>query len=133
MSKNISDPTLGYDAISYVWGDPTRDRPLQCGDQALKVTANLLDALTAFSQRDTIVRVWADAVCINQDDLAEREAQVSMMGLIFREARRVLGYLGPDFGEGGAGLAFDFIREFNQNPQKHCDEARSMILHFQSG
>ena len=126
VSKSIFESSQGYDAISYVWGDPARDRSLPCGDQTLWVPANLLDALTAFSRPDAAVRVWADAVCINQDDMDEREAQVSMMGLIYRKARRVLGYLGPDFG--AARLAMEFILEFNPNPQEHSDEARSMIL-----
>jgi len=40
--------------------------------------------------------VWADGICINQDDLKERQQQVSMMGDIYRKAARVITYIGPE-------------------------------------
>lgn len=38
--------------------------------------------------------VWVDAVCINQEDIAEKGQQVQMIGEIFGRARRVLIWLG---------------------------------------
>ncbi|KAF2239752.1 hypothetical protein EV356DRAFT_109915 [Viridothelium virens] len=40
------------------------------------------------------VMLWADAICINQDDLDERSHQVSMMGLIYSKAKGVIAWLG---------------------------------------
>jgi hypothetical protein len=41
--------------------------------------------------------LWIDALCINQDDDAERVHQVGIMGSIYRQARQVLVWLGtPD-------------------------------------
>ena len=39
--------------------------------------------------------IWIDALCINQDDLAERSQQVSIMSRIFKQARTVIAWLGP--------------------------------------
>ena len=41
-------------------------------------------------------RVWIDAVCINQDDIDERNRQVSIMGSIYKSARRVYIYVGEE-------------------------------------
>jgi hypothetical protein len=39
--------------------------------------------------------VWADAICINQNDRIERSQQVSIMRAIYEGARSVLVWLGP--------------------------------------
>lgn len=40
--------------------------------------------------------IWIDAICINQQDLAERSAQVTIMGDIYRTAQMVAIWLGPN-------------------------------------
>ena len=63
-----------YKALSYTWGNPypkskedtdewTLDFLIFCNDQELRVHRNL----------------WVDAVCINQDDVTERNSQVGLM------------------------------------------------------
>ncbi|KAF2497498.1 HET-domain-containing protein, partial [Lophium mytilinum] len=42
--------------------------------------------------------IWADAVCINQRDLEEKNWQVQMMSEIYQNATQVLVYLGEDEG-----------------------------------
>jgi hypothetical protein len=38
--------------------------------------------------------LWIDAICINQADIQERNAQVSLMAFIYRRATRVVVWLG---------------------------------------
>ena len=38
--------------------------------------------------------IWIDAICINMDDLAERNAQIPLMRTIFSKARQVIVWLG---------------------------------------
>ena len=62
------------------------------------VTANLATALRAFRPSfggDLDFLLWVDAVCINQGDKLEREAQVELMGRIYRQTQKVLVWLGP--------------------------------------
>lgn len=47
-------------------------------------------AVRRVSQR----RFWIDAVCVNQDDLLERNAQVTIISQIYRKAASVLVWLG---------------------------------------
>ena len=38
--------------------------------------------------------IWADAICINQEDDAEKSLEVAQMGKVYENARRVLIWLG---------------------------------------
>lgn len=87
-----------YEAISYVWERPTDTRTIICNRRPLRITRNLHDALKKFraSSKSTSQILWADAICINQDDLQERGRHVRLMPSIYTEACRVLVWLGPD-------------------------------------
>ncbi|KAF2021457.1 HET-domain-containing protein [Aaosphaeria arxii CBS 175.79] len=85
-----------YEALSYVWGDPTDTRNINVDDAELPVTSNLEKAMhhlrDGFFQRV----FWIDAICINQEDLKERAAQVKMMAEIYHNASRVVVWLGEE-------------------------------------
>lgn len=85
-----------YDAISYVWGSPYNVLPICCDGQSTNVTVNLHWALLRARLPDRPRLIWADALCINQNDLSERGQQVALMGLIYSRARRVLACMGRD-------------------------------------
>lgn len=93
---------VSYDALSYVWGDPKEVSRITC--HTLRVTnsdgagvaaplplgVNLLDALKYLRKTDVSVKIWVDAICINQNDIEERNQQVRMMGDIYLWAERVV-------------------------------------------
>jgi hypothetical protein len=126
-----SIPQIPYEAVSYVWGDPIRNQVIQCGERKLGLTSNLHEALVALRLRDRVRRLWADAICINQSDLEELGAQVSIMDLIFRRARSVIGWLGP--GLGNAGIAIDYIIRFNHQPERFVDRFREQLPNDSTG
>ncbi|KAL8345029.1 hypothetical protein RB601_005186 [Gaeumannomyces tritici] len=76
-----------FAALSYVWGDASVTRTILLNGLRRNVTLNLAEALRRLSSiaREAgfveagEFRVWADAVCINQDNLDERGQQVAMM------------------------------------------------------
>ncbi|KAJ5919228.1 hypothetical protein N7466_010171 [Penicillium verhagenii] len=92
---NLDNP-VSYEAISYVWESTHRDHPIQISGQTFQITANLDRTLRRMRSRVTPRTLWADSVCINQDDLAERASQVLLMGQVYQTAKRVLMYLGED-------------------------------------
>lgn len=94
-----------YDALSYTWHleeqssatsevDSESGGFISCNGMKLGVTANLRDGLLRLEQLRQETLIWIDAICINQQDLEERSAQVNMMGRIFRSARTVVVWLG---------------------------------------
>lgn len=85
-----------FEAISYVWGTICRNHAIICDGKQLEITANLRDALQQVRQPDKQRSLWADSICVNQDDLKERSQQVSIMGQIYSKAEKVLLCIGPD-------------------------------------
>ncbi|PTB40048.1 uncharacterized protein TrAFT101_004907 [Trichoderma asperellum] len=85
-----------YEAISYVWGSGSRQYELICDGAVLPLTQSIHDALNRVRLPDRPRRLWADQVCINQDDIPERSQQVKLMNLVYRNAKRVLVWLGRD-------------------------------------
>ena len=135
-----------YEALSYVWGDPSPIASIKCLDSAnegdLGICRSLATALIAFRLPDQTRRIWVDALCINQKDVPERESQVRLMGAIFSQAKRVLCWLGPfkslDNGnndhqhghtvaESSARLAICFLRKFNGKPHEFLQASRQHI------
>lgn len=85
-----------YEAISYHWG-PTRTEfthEIICDGLRSKITESLHCALMRFRKTDGSRFLWADQICINQDDKSERAFQVSMMREIYENAYQTLIWLG---------------------------------------
>lgn len=97
-----------YMALSYHWGDPSKLRRIRIGSSTVFVTANLKDALRAILKarhklcRDPSkpIRLWVDAVCINQEDDQERSQQVQRLSQIYSRAEQVVAWVGPTKGNG---------------------------------
>lgn len=81
-------------ALSYTWGDPTLNKTIQVNGQTFNITTSLSDALGYLRRSEESVTLWADAICINQQDLAEKREQVPLMRLIYERAITVIAWLG---------------------------------------
>jgi hypothetical protein len=93
--NNLPFGIKGYCALSYTWGDPSNQKEIRLNGHKFKVNENLFDALIALAARlDSPSPFWIDAICINQDDLAERAEQVKVMRDIFANAGYVLAWIG---------------------------------------
>ena len=89
--------TKPYEALSYVWGDMRiRERDMVCNGRPIKITANLWAALRQIWAKWPEKKLWVDAVCINQEDTAERNGQVMMMGDIYKTAQCVIVWIGSE-------------------------------------
>lgn len=79
-----------YEAVSYVWGTGQRECVVTCDGRVLKIIPSLYKVLQRVRLPDAPRNIWADSICINQEDLQEKGRQVTMMGQIYRSAERVL-------------------------------------------
>lgn len=59
------------------------------------IYSNLAEALRCARQRNNVVTIWADALCINQDDKKEKSWQLKLMVSIYTLATSVLAWIGP--------------------------------------
>lgn len=92
-----------FTALSYVWGYPPTWVEVIVDGAKVPVTENLINAVkdihTLWAQQHPkrtleSTRLWADAICINQQDVVEKGFQVPLMREIYSGAEQVLSWLG---------------------------------------
>ncbi|KAL8698585.1 MAG: hypothetical protein Q9201_006486 [Fulgogasparrea decipioides] len=95
LDSNLAD-CQAYEAISYVWGSEADKVALDCDGFQLLITQNLAAALRRIRLPETNRVLWIDSICINQNDVPEKNHQVRLMSQIYRKASRVLVWLGEE-------------------------------------
>lgn len=145
---DLDDPPK-YLALSYTWNGETPSEPLTIGNaqvgsspaagSQLLITPNCAAALRACRRslhrrinRRKCVKIWVDAICINQGSNDDKSSQVAMMAEIYNQAKRVVVWLGerdspstsstiicssacallPDVDMGRLGDVFDWIERW---------------------
>jgi hypothetical protein len=97
---SIKTLQLKYEALSYTWGldnDQITIQVLCPGKKtSLTIRENLHDALKHLRNEADSRMLWIDAICVNQEDMAERSHQVGRMRDIYTHARRVVVWLGSE-------------------------------------
>jgi hypothetical protein len=125
-----------YIAVSYTWGPADIKHTIWLNGMMFSVRENLYELLHAFRQSDGGVRLWIDAICIDQSSLKERNHQVKRMGEIFSKAERVnawLGFADPEIDEAFTCLE-DIARTRRENwsaPQDISEQAKRSMSLFQ--
>ncbi|KAF2428936.1 hypothetical protein EJ08DRAFT_557505, partial [Tothia fuscella] len=77
----------GYEAVSYVWGDPERTHTIALADgKALPLTTSLARALPHFVRTCVTGHLWIDQITINQSNIEERSQQVEIMGSVYGQS-----------------------------------------------
>ena len=129
---DLQHPHIGYEALSYVWGqksDLTYNEneceetihTIQCNGYQRETTANLHQALRYIRKPSEPAFLWVDALCINQDDNLERGHQVALMGSIYKNAGRVLIWIGEHRIRG----IYNDVEERNIDPPSELEGVRA--------
>ncbi|KAF4345911.1 heterokaryon incompatibility het-6 [Fusarium beomiforme] len=103
-TKLDSNPV--YKCLSYTWGEPGGDETDESWSKPsenilidgleMRIRRNLYNALTALRQEGIYGPIWIDALCINQDDIEERNIQVAQMANVYKNAEEVIVWLGHE-------------------------------------
>ncbi|KAL2066146.1 hypothetical protein VTL71DRAFT_2217 [Oculimacula yallundae] len=120
-----SSKNLTYEALSYTWGSPEDPKRIWVDDKYLFVTRNLADALLHLRLDDNPRILWIDAICVNQQDLKERGAQVPRMCEIYSLATRVVVWLGPE--TKNCHLALDVLETISSKFETDRDAPGAMV------
>ena len=101
-----------YDALSYSWGSPTPQKYILCNGKKLPISPNCEAALRNLRLPLSGRMLWVDAVCIDQsdDNFAEKNQQLRLMGHIYSQATDVIIWLGES--NEGSAIAFSYLRLF---------------------
>jgi hypothetical protein len=97
-------PQQRYVALSYAWGDVSDTRNILMEDIIINISASLESALRMLRDPRKSIWLWADALSINQQDVAEKAVQVGLMTEIYQRAERVAIWLGPQSGDSDLGM-----------------------------
>ncbi|TPR07961.1 hypothetical protein CAN33_0016455 [Aspergillus niger] len=112
------DEKRDYAALSYSWGDGSADHHIYLLPEgtdriedslSLPIRENLFCALHRLRRKDQNVTLWVDALCIDQENNAEKTRQLGCMVDIYGQARMVCIWLGESDNERRSDKAMDFI------------------------
>jgi hypothetical protein len=106
------DQTQQYASLSYTWGSELTPCDIIVNGINIEVTVNVYLALRdlRFLEKDRLL--WIDALSINQSDEEEKSHQVQQMGSIYRNAERVMIWLGQ------ATYETDYLMHFAQQLER---------------
>jgi len=113
-----------YTALSYTWGERSSHSHVLIDGHHVSITPNLKNALTRLRKTDEEVLLWADALCINQEDIEERNIQTTKMREVYLRAESVAVWLGTEYSFSQGALSL--VRKLNK-----CDnseDARALVL-----
>ncbi|KAK5278749.1 hypothetical protein LTR40_008729, partial [Exophiala xenobiotica] len=81
-----------YVAISYTWGSAAAGdtREIRVNGRAFRVRVNLWNLLFHLRQRGEARFLWIDALCIDQQNLEERNWHVQRMARIYDSAQKTV-------------------------------------------
>lgn len=126
---------LGYDdqaskpfvCLSYTWHTPQDQMKIRINGKILRVRKNLWDFLWIARHKSFGTLLWIDAICIDQNNTAERNHQVQQMGRIYSAAKTVLVWLGNDL---EIAQILHFVNEASRELRVYHAETRSAGAHF---
>ncbi|KAF5617316.1 heterokaryon incompatibility het-6 [Fusarium tjaetaba] len=114
-----------YHALSYEWEDESKNDPFVTIDnRQVQIRMNLFEALKNIRKPTEDLRLWVDAICINQSDVQEKSRQVAMMGEIFTEAVGVISWLGPVRDDSDLAM---YAMRFNERPDSDSRELKALL------
>jgi hypothetical protein len=123
------DFAQSFDAISYTWGETNSTHELLVDGKPLRIPRNTADIIR---QRALLWKprlLWIDAICINQNNVDDKNQQVRMMRDIYKASSRTIVALGdaPD-----GDLLFQFMDELalyntTYHPADHTYRETMMI------
>jgi hypothetical protein len=86
-----------YEALSYMWGSDENQSSIIVNGCSISVRQNLWEALRYLRPAANKLRIWIDALCINQEDIPERNRQLRIMHHIYFRASLVVVWLGAGY------------------------------------
>jgi hypothetical protein len=94
LNADLDSEELQYEAISYAWADSTGTHSLFYNGSEFAITRSLFTALQRFRYARQTRLLWADAVCIDQESIPERNSQVRLVRLTYKKASYALAWFG---------------------------------------
>ncbi|KAL6902627.1 heterokaryon incompatibility domain-containing protein [Trichoderma evansii] len=102
--EEIKNENPSFQALSYTWGNNSAARNIIINGIKLPVADNLYSFLQHRCEASQCIDLWVDAICINQNDLLEKNHQIPMMSMIYATASSLVIWLGPSSFDSGLAI-----------------------------
>lgn len=118
-----------YEALSWCWGTAQEEATIKIlgdsptSDAIMLIKPNLASALRRLRHPENDRFLWIDAICIDQNNKHERNAQVAMMSRIYEDAEKVDVWLGEE--EDDSEMALGFIKNEISNLDRFDELVKS--------
>lgn len=106
---NLTQCGTPYEALSYCWGTQCLSEIVLLEECEIEVSPNLESILRHLRLKDRQRSIWVDAICINQNDQAEKMRQIPLMHRVYAQATAVVVWLGDQTPE--SDLAMQYIEK----------------------
>jgi hypothetical protein len=105
-----SEFSPNYEALSYTWGTKANSEIAYIESEdteslTFQIQENLASALRHLRYENKPRTLFVDAICINQEDIPERNNQVTRMADIYTLAHRVVVWWGPTSNNSKLGIS----------------------------
>ncbi|KAF8857795.1 HET-domain-containing protein, partial [Acephala macrosclerotiorum] len=94
LTKTSLESPLQFEALSYVWAQERGTKSIVLNGLTHTVTTNLFMALRRLRKHREVRSIWIDALCIDQNNIEERNHQVTLMGNIYWTCTKTIAWLG---------------------------------------
>ncbi|KAI8677873.1 hypothetical protein NCS55_00505600 [Fusarium keratoplasticum] len=114
---DLDDLDEPFWAISYFWGpDPDGPAPSTFTSDRGKmpITESLASCLKCLRRKRVSTLLWADALCINQNNPMEKALQVRRMGSLYHQAEKVLVWLGTSGHKSESSPAMELMADLHR-------------------
>ena len=108
------DDAPKYEALSYAWGDASQKVQIHLQGLPFQVTTSLESALRHLRLESEPRLLWADAICIDQANLEERNQQVQLMKEIYSNCTADLAWIGEATADMERGI--NLMKQLDQDP-----------------
>ncbi|KAK4160898.1 heterokaryon incompatibility protein-domain-containing protein [Cladorrhinum sp. PSN259] len=131
VDSDLDQDADTFEALSYVWGDVSVTTPIQVNDLTLQIGKNLRQFLLNLRQTDKPRVLWADAVCINQGSIEERNRQVGLMRDIYKHASSAVVWLGESTKK--TSKVFDALEILEKEARELREAGQSHTIKLRTG
>jgi hypothetical protein len=104
-----------------------------CAANQSRLLKNLYAVLRHLLHRHHAVKLWVDALCIDQGNILERNVQIEMMGAIYEKASLTWIWLGEEAEESNLGMELArsiSLRDFTQDQLEQNLDSWKSVLHL---
>ncbi|KXX80773.1 Heterokaryon incompatibility protein 6, OR allele [Madurella mycetomatis] len=122
--KFVESPGIFW-AISYFWGPKGGGFSFATYQGSIPITESLSTCLTTLRREGVKTPLWADAVCINQNNKMEKAMQVRRMGSLYERASKVIVWMGRGDNDDNTSTAIGLLTTLHADDCDNCRQKQN--------